>query len=495
MTNIKDLITEAKRFYENKNFAEVKSHLLTVLKNKQIEKKLKLSIYILLSDVCYKINDFNNAEKYLIKCIAEGKVNSEIHNSLGNIYIKKGDFEKSEKSYLRSVDIKGDNETVLINLAILYHNLGKNDQAISIYKKVLKLNPDNIGVLFNLSKIDPSIINQKLIQNLKKEILKKKLSNFNLASCYFLLANYEKRKKNFNKEMDLLKEGNIHSFNSNEKKNLQLNNYWLNGMPKKITETKFHIDKKFVNNGEDMYPIFIIGLPRCGSTLLESIISSGDEKVENLGETNLVNWAFINTNQNFIKSVYSDKKIDVDLNITAQKLINVLKNLRKKNDSKKIIFLEKSLENFYYIELILNIFPNAKFIHSQRNLIDNIFAIHNQFLPNISWSHSIKDILLYIENYISILDHFKKKYPNKIFSISLENFTIDPEKISKDIYNFCSLNWSKDCLKFYKRNDLFINTASNNQMRKNISKYDDKKYAPYKKILNEYLVEYDWLNQ
>ena len=168
MTNIKDLITEAKRFYENKNFAEAKSHLLTVLKNKLIEKKLKLSIYILLSDVCYKINDFNNAEKYLIKCIAEGKVNSEIYNSLGNIYIKKGDFEKSEKSYLRSVDIKGDNETVLINLAILYHNLGKRDQAISIYKKVLKLNPNNIGVLFNLSKNANSNLQQIKYIKLKK---------------------------------------------------------------------------------------------------------------------------------------------------------------------------------------------------------------------------------------------------------------------------------------------------------------------------------------
>jgi tetratricopeptide (TPR) repeat protein len=495
MTNIKDLITEAKRFYENKNFAKAKSHLLTVLKNKQIEKNIKLSIYILISDVCYKINDFDNAEKYLVKCIDNGRESSEIYNSLGNIYIKKGDFEKSEKSYLRSIDINEDNETVLINLAILYHNLGKKDQAISFYKKVLKLNPDNMGVLFNLSKIDPLIINQKLIQSLKKEILKKSLGNFNLASCYFLLANYEKRKKNFSKEMDLLKEGNIFSFNSNEKKNLQLNNYWLNSVPKKITDIKFHIDKKFSNNVKNIHPIFIIGLPRCGSTLLESIISSGDDKVENLGETNLVNWAFLNTNQNFIDSFSSEKKMDIDLNITAQKLINVLKNLRKKNGSKKKIFLEKSLENFYYIELILNIFPNAKFIHSQRNLTDNIFAIYNQFLPNISWSHSIKDILLYINNYVLILDHFKKKYPSKIFSISLENFTIDPEKISKEIYNFCNLNWSRDCLKFYKRNDLFINTASNNQMRKNISKYDDNKYAPYKKILSEYLGEYDWLNQ
>ena len=61
-------------------------------------------------------------------------------------------------------------------------------------------------------------------------------------------------------------------------------------------------NKKIYIKTKEIYPIFIIGLPRSGSTLIESIISSGKEKVENLGETNLVNWAFLNTNRKILRS-------------------------------------------------------------------------------------------------------------------------------------------------------------------------------------------------
>ena len=155
---------------------------------------------------------------------------------------------------------------------------------------------------------------------------------------------------------------------------------------------------------------------------------------------------------------------------------------------------EKSLENFYYIELILNIYPNAKFINPYRNLIDNIFAIYKQFLSNVSWSHSLEDILLYIDNYLSTISYFKQKYPNNIFSISLENFTNNPKKLSMEMYEFCKLAWDEKCLEFHKRKDLFINTASNNQIRNSVQKYDGSKYQYYKQMLEPYLKKYDWIN-
>ena len=88
----------------------------------------------------------------------------------------------------------------------------------------------------------------------------------------------------------------------------------------------------------------------------------------------------------------------------------------------------------------------------------------------------------------------KKKYPDRILSISLEDFTANPRDISIKIYEFCGLNWDENCLNFYKRKDLFINTASKNQMRSAIKKYDNLKYQPYKEMLNNYLKEFDWLD-
>ncbi len=495
MTNNKNLISAAKKFYENKNFFEAKMHLLMALKDKKIDKKFKLSLYVLIADVSFKLNEFENAKKYLLKSVKGGKFNSEIFNSLGNIYLKTRDYLNSEKYYLKSLSIEKENEVSLINLAIFYHNFGQPKKAIFFYKKILKLNKKNIGALYNLSNIDKSVFNKETLKSLKYLIAEKKLNNFNLAASYFLLSNFKKIKKNFSQEISFLKLANDFSFKANEKKNDQLNNYWLKNLPEIYKKFIYIKNEKNLIDTNNLYPIFIIGLPRSGSTLIESIISSTNERLDNLGETNLVNWAFLNSNRNILETFQSKNSLEINLQLTSKKVIDAINNLRVKNESKKILFTEKSLENFFYIDLILNIFPNAKFIHSKRNLVDNVFAIYNQFLPKISWSHSFENILLYIDNYLKVIDFFKKKYPDRILTLSLENFTVDPKKSSIKIFEFCNFKWNEDCLNFYKRKDLFIDTASNNQMRSDIKKYDEMKYKPYKELLTNYIKKYNWLRK
>lgn len=168
MTHKKNLILKAKKFYENKNFYEAKISLLRVLEDTQLDRVLKLNLYILLSDICFKINEFENAEKFLLKCIEQGKTNPEIFNSLGNIYLKKRDYKNSEKFYKKSIDFSTNNDIASINLAILYHNLGQDNKAIKFYKNILKKNPKNIGILYNLSRLDKKIINKKKIFFFKK---------------------------------------------------------------------------------------------------------------------------------------------------------------------------------------------------------------------------------------------------------------------------------------------------------------------------------------
>ena len=164
-------------------------------------------------------------------------------------------------------------------------------------------------------------------------------------------------------------------------------------------------------------------------------------------------------------------------------------------DSKSKIFTEKSLENFFYIEIILKIFPKAKFINTFRNIEDNIFAIFQQSLSKLSWTHSIEDILEYVDNYIKITEYFIKKYPEKILLLDLEELTNNSKKTSKKLYSFCNLKWNEKVLNFYNRKDLLISTASNIQIRNNINKYDHEKYKPYKDLLKRFSNKYDWLNK
>ena len=124
-------------------------------------------------------------------------------------------------------------------------------------------------------------------------------------------------------------------------------------------------------------------MPRSGSTLIESIISSGKLKIPNGGETATINWAL---SKNYRKDLLNDNldKIIIDKDKIINDILGKYKNLNLLNKNNKLFFTDKSLENFFFIDIILELFPNAKFIHCKRNKVDNIFAIYQNFLTKMS---------------------------------------------------------------------------------------------------------------
>ena len=175
-----------------------------------------------------------------------------------------------------------------------------------------------------------------------------------------------------------------------------------------------------------------------------------------------------------------------------KKILDRYQNFLPKN-KKQIFFIDKSLENFFNIEVILKVFPNAKFINTKRNYNDSAIAIYQSMLPDLPWTHSIADILKYIDNYIKVTDYYDKKFPTKVLSIQLENLTNGQEYYTKKIYEFCNLTWSPEILEFYKKKNFIVKTLSNTQLRSQISSFQNKKYQLYQILLNNFKNKYTWL--
>ena len=91
-----------------------------------------------------------------------------------------------------------------------------------------------------------------------------------------------------------------------------------------------------------------------------------------------------------------------------------------------------------------------------------------------------------------ITENFNKLNPNTIYQLEFEKLVNNPEEESKKLMKFCELPWDEKCLKFYERKDLISKTASNIQVREAIYKHSEKKYFPYKKLLNKYGKKYSW---
>ena len=143
-------------------------------------------------------------------------------------------------------------------------------------------------------------------------------------------------------------------------------------------------------------------------------------------------------------------------------------------------------KNFFFSEILLELFPNAKIINCKRNSFHNLIAIYQQCLNNLPWSHNIKDIKNYISIYNSKLEKLEKKYHKNILNVDLKKLTDYPVDTSKKIMSFCKLNWSEKVLKYYERKDLICTTASNIQIREKIFKYDSDKFLRYKEFFDNF---------
>ena len=438
-------------------------------------------------------DDLISAKLNLKKALKIEPDNFIILNNLGNTYSTKNELKKAKNFFSRAINIKQDYSNAIFNLALINEEMGNKTIAVKLYKDAIKYDPNNLGFYYNLSRIDETFFNNKNIDNIQKILKNKKNSDFNKSSGLFILAQDQRMKVDLKKEFKYLTEAHKYFHFSNEKINNQISFYWIRLMPKIIKRFNFLPNRK---TSKIIKPIFIMGLPRSGSSLVESILSSGKKIIPNGGETAIINRVFIDDNRDFFskkKFLESNQKLIINEKSFAQKVINQYELLNLLDKNEENIFTDKSLENFFFIELIVKLFPYSKIVICKRNIFQIIISMYQNFLPKITWSHSIDNILEYIDNYLKIIDSFKKKHPGKIYTIELDELTRNSVNLSKDLFNFCNLEWDPKCLEFYKRDDLVSKTASNQQVRSQIFNNNTKKYIAYKEFFHPYLNKYDWL--
>ena len=439
--------------------------------------------------------DLISAELDLKKALKTEPDNFIVLNNLGSIYTAKNELKKAKDFFSRAINIKQDYNNAIFNLALINEEMGNKNVAVELYKNAIKHDPHNLGFYYNLSRIDEVFFNNTNISNIKKILNNEKNSNFNKSCGFFILAQDQRLKVDLKKEFKYLNEAHKYFHFSNEKVNNQISFYWIRLMPKVIKKFSFSSKKKI---SKKIKPIFIMGLPRSGSSLVESILCSGKKNIPNGGETAIINRVFLDDNSEFFskkKFLEINEKLEINESSFIRKVITQYKLLNLLDKKKVNIFTDKSLENFFFIEIIVKLFPHSKIVICKRNIFQIIMSMYQNFLPKITWSHSIDNILEYIDNYFKIVDNLKKKYPKKIYTVELDKLTKDPVSISKDLFNFCNLEWDQKCLEFYKRDDLFSKTASNQQIRNPIFNNEAKKYLAYKEFFSPYLNKYEWLKE
>ena len=433
---------------------------------------------------------FSKALKVFIKLKEQKNFDNKVLFYLGLTHFELNDFTKSVFYYEKFLEKEPNSINTLINLAIVKQTIGDLNSAKQIYHKIIQINKFNLRAYYGLYLLNEENFPEKILEDIEKN---HKLSLYDKGILNFLLSKKEKTKGNFKNEIYYLNKFHLNIFESNKQYNNSSQFYY-----NKIVSNYF--DKVKINNKKkikDINPIFIIGLPRSGSTLVESILTSSPQRIPSLGENHVINTSILEEiGPKIYKNDFNIDYFNFELNLENinKHVINKYSQFYKNSHKKNQRFIDKSLENFFNIEVIIELFPNAKFLHTFRNTSDSIISIYQSMLPDLSWTHSINDILEYVNNYLNVINYFKIKYPNFILDINLENLTKDSEKITKEIFEFCDLTWDIKILNFYKRKDLFSKTLSFNQIRSKVRNYNDNKYKAYYSLLDDFKRNYKWLN-
>ena len=449
----------------------------TFTKAKQLD-PTNISVWNNLANAEKNIFNFNEAEQLFKKIIEKAPEYLNAYVNYGNLKRDLNKFNDSNDLYKLALEIDKKHPIVLYSLAMNYQALGDFKLSIEFAHKVLKINPSYTKADLLISKShkykikDPHLIEmQTKLKNLSLNTEQKYNLYFAISKAYEDLNDIENCYKNLkianNLKKSVLKfeiKNEIKAFN-NIKQNF----------------SKVNKSNSFKNYTHKQKIIFILGMPRSGTTLIEQIISS-HSKVYGSGElpylSKIISDEFNENSEFSINKFLENYNDDSSNNIIADKYFAYLKNYQ----IKKAFITDKAPLNFRWIGFIKAYFPSSKIIYTSRSAKDNCLSLYkNLFEGNLNFSYDEKDLGTYYNLHLDLMEYWKKFLPDSFLEIKYESLIENQESEIKKIIKYCDLDWEKQCLSFNKNNNP-IKTVSVAQARSPIYKGSVeayKKFSPY----------------
>ena len=322
-------------YYSLSELKKAKSYLK---KTTEIQNNYAIAFFS-LANVHAELKELKEALSNYQKAIEINPKIVSFYNNLGLLYRELNDFENAIKCYQKVIEIEPNHISTHHNLAQIYKELGKFEKAIKSHEKVIELESENLMNYNFLSDLKKDILNSSLKSKIEKTLAKDKTTINNLAYGNYLLAKYERKNKNYEKELNYLITGHKNFYISQKRKfDLGLK-YCFDDILQIQRDAK--VRKSNLNNNTNIKPIFIFGVPRCGSTLVERIIVSGKDFIPLGEETGIIG--------NFVTSKILEKhSLDLgDADDIRNELLSLYKDKGLILEKYNYTFTDKSLDNFF----------------------------------------------------------------------------------------------------------------------------------------------------
>tara|TARA_B100000579_G_scaffold204885_1_gene167447 strand:+ start:601 stop:2433 length:1833 start_codon:yes stop_codon:yes gene_type:complete len=444
----------------NPNFAEAYSNLGSLLIDKKNLNSAELYLlkainlnpnfmfaYYNLGSLFIELGDFEKAKLYLEQAIRLNPKFIEAYINLGSSLINLGSYREAELYLRKAIKLSPQSVEALSNLGSALTYIGNFKESKKYLYKVLKINPNFCKSYYILSTFYSVSEGEKYERKLFSKELLNKIDETNSIDIYYARGNILDRKKDYTKSSLMFKKANelnlkIYPSNYSQIIN-EIDNYL------KPFEKDKHIS---IEKENTILPIFIVGMPRSGKTLIETILASNDRLLK-CGETVALKKA--------IHSYYNNEK---PKNNSLQSLF--FDELKNKIKDKSFLSITTP-SNFLYSKLIINYFTNSRIIYCFRNPLDNIKELYIKNLrEQYPFSSSIKDstnLWLLIHK---MMNNYKKEFPDKVYSFNYDDLVNQPVNEIKSLItwlgwefksNYLNPNLDPTTLFNVNSNDMVIN--------------------------------------
>lgn len=403
-------------------------------------------------------------------------------NNLGASLEGIGDKKTAKIAYATAIALNAQHTEALNNLAAIYSEEGRIDEARFYFEAAISANPDFVDAHYNLSLLKTYQPNDPHLHFL--ENITQKMEHCTTATrirYYFALGKALDDTKQYARAFKAYAIGNQLQYQQYpwDKTKLQVRVEQLS----EVFTSSFL--KSAPVNHETRCPIFIVGMPRAGTTLIEQILSSHNS-IYGAGEINsldrVIQEAWHATNLPFDQWI-TQLRDDEFIALGKAYLDRVWTLAPDKN-----FIIDKMPGNCFHLGLIYRMLPHAKIIHAIRDPMDSCFSCFtHHFKDTLSFTYDLTALGNYYALYAKVMQHWQRVLPEQfIFNLPYEKLVDNFEALSKQLTDYIGLPWDPSCLYFYK-NNRHVKTASLTQVRKPMYKTSVQRWKYFEKELEPLL--------
>lgn len=445
--------------------------------------------------VLHKRQKFHKALEQAQILLDSDPGNSAFQISLGNAQQATGDFDAAIGTFRNVLKNNPNNHQIHLTLAHVLKTMGRVEEAILAYRRSYAVKPDFGDAFWGLANLKTYRFLPEERQQMRKFEADSATALDDRINLCFALGKDLEDSECFEEAFSFYQRGN--SLKSNQDK------FDIKRMDAGLDIQKKYFDAAFFKSREQAGcrapdPIFIVGLPRAGSTLLEQILASHSQVEGTMELANIIGLAHRLNGRKALKDnpLYPGVLNDIAPEVLTKMGEDYIEDTRYHRRG-AAFFIDKMPNNFRHIALIQLILPNAKIIDARRHPMACCFSGFKQlFGEGQQFSYDLDDIGHYYRSYVEIMDHWDKVLPGRILRVQHEDVIADLETQVRRILDYCGLPFEQACLDFHKTRRP-VRTPSSEQVRQPIyeSGMDQWKnfepfLGPLKKALGSALTNY-----